>query len=336
MTVGSLINEVYPFQGLINPLALIAAMERYDDPAIRTVMIGTTSMYARADERLETVQKILEIVQDCIATPSRGLTARFTRLRKLCASWGGEKNADRLFEAFYRMDEAFRLKQASAPRYSNFYCGVSMRHLTRPLLIRPDALKPEDEIYFLPYVFSIYPSEARGDYIDLHGSRITGPGSGDDAGLRGALGAAVSAAATMENLKEAPEGKWLGNIALSLRMWASEVRSIHNFYLAQLIRDRNKEVLSGHPRIPGKTPTWTGDPDYLEWYAVQRDEFDNANELIRLLERGGLPLAFRARSPRYEDTFVLGPDLVNALERKTALMREHWLDGQSYLASPLK
>ena len=81
MSVGSLINEAYPFLGLINPLAVIAAMERCEDPGIRTVTIGTTSMYARANERLEAVEKLLDIVRDCLASPPRGLTARFARLR---------------------------------------------------------------------------------------------------------------------------------------------------------------------------------------------------------------------------------------------------------------
>jgi hypothetical protein len=211
-----------------------------------------------------------------------------------------------------------------------------MRHLTRPLLVKPDVLTPDEESYFLPHVFNIHESEARSDYIDLHGSRITGPATWEDGGLRSSLNAAQAVARMLESAKDAPEGAWLSELALALRMWASQVRSIHNFYFAQLIRDRNKEVLSGLPRIPEKTPTWTGDPDYLAWFAIQRDEFDNANELIRLLENGGLPLVARAKDPRYEDTFVMGPDLLGALRRKTAIMRNHWLDAQAYVTSPLK
>jgi hypothetical protein len=100
------------------------------------------------------------------------------------AAWGGEANAEKLFEAFYRLDEALHLKQAVAPRY-NFYAGVSMRHLTRPLVIRPDLLQPDEKSYYLPYVFNIHPSEAREDYIDVHGSRMTGPA--DDSGLAARL-----------------------------------------------------------------------------------------------------------------------------------------------------
>ena len=48
----------------------------------------------------------IEILEDTIAAPARGLMPRFQRMRELAARWGGEQNADRLFEAFYLLDEA--------------------------------------------------------------------------------------------------------------------------------------------------------------------------------------------------------------------------------------
>jgi len=123
---------------------------------------------------------------------------------------------------------------------------------------------------------------------------------------------------------------------MSLGMWASEVRSMHNFYCAQMLRDRNREALAGQPRIPSKLATWDGERDFIEWTEIQRNEFDNANELIALLETGGLPYLGHAARPEDEDTFLLGPDVVDALNRKTRIMRAHWLDAQKYLASPMK
>ena len=67
-----------------------------------------------------------------------------------------------------------------------------------------------------------------------------------------------------------------------------------------------------------------------------RDEFDNTNELIALLESGGIELVASARDPRYEDTFLMGPDLIGQLRKKADLMRAHWLDVQDYLAPPHK
>jgi hypothetical protein len=64
---------------------------------------------------------------------------------------------------------------------------------------------------------------------------------------------------------------------------------------------------------------------------MQRDEFDNTNQLIALLKRGGLEYLARAPDARHEDTFLLGPDVIDALQRKADLMREHWLDADKYV-----
>jgi hypothetical protein len=211
-----------------------------------------------------------------------------------------------------------------------------MRHLTRPLLIRPEVLSSAEESYFLPYVFNTRETEARSDYIDLHGGRFTGPAAWNDAGLRSALSAAARAAGLFERAAPAPEEQWFRRLALGLRLWAGEVRSIHNFYFGQLLRDRQKELLAGQPRIPAKVATWTGDPDYLQWNEIQRDELDNATALVAVVEKGGPALVAHAVDARHEDTFLLGPDLASALRRKAELMRAHWLDVQQYLASPHK
>ena len=111
---------------------------------------------------------------------------------------------------------------------------------------------------------------------------------------------------------------------------------MNNFYFGQLIRDRSAAAIAKGPRTPSKQFNWTGDSDYLEWNKIQRDEFDNTNELIALLQNGGLDLIARAGAKRYEDTFLLGPDLIGALHEKTRLMQREWLDVDKYLTSPFK
>lgn len=337
MHVGTLSVEAYPVLGLINPLGVYAAMERFRDPNVRTVLVGTGPYYNRFDEPLEASSKLIDLVEDAIAEPSRGLLERFDKTRKLALKSAGERNLPAAFEAFYALDQAFRLKQAAAPKYSNLYCGVSMRHITRPLLIRPDLLASQEEQYFLPYVFNISANEGRMDYTDLHGSPYTGPASWNDPGVRSALSAAMDAAGRLESLQGAPQQAWLRQLALSLRMWASEVRSVHNFYFAQQLRERNREALSASvPKVHPKVATWEGDRDFIEWTQILRDELDNTEELIALLERGGLKYIGHVEDPRYEDTFVLGPRLADNLRQKVAIMREHWLDVQRYLAPPHK
>jgi hypothetical protein len=120
-------------------------------------------------------------------------------------------------------------------------------------------------------------------------------------------------------------------------MFASTVRSHDNFYAAQLIRDRHPEELAKPPRL---ALARSNEPDLLLWNEIQRDEFDNANELRAMVANGGLELIARAAPPLREDVFLLGPDLAGALRKKAEIMRRHWLDGQRYLtggpAAPAK
>lgn len=249
---------------------------------------------------------------------------------------GRKESADSVVEALCKMNEAFFLKQAVAPQFSNFYCYVSTRYITRPLLFKPDVLTPEEETYFLPYVFNVSESEARNDYADMHGGRINGPASWDDSGLKTAFDRAIRAAQLLEGVADAPSHNWLKQAALSLRMWVSGVRSMNNFYFAQLIRDRSAVAIAKGPHVPSKQYNWTGDSDYLDWNSIQRDELDNTNELIALLQNGGLDLIARAKTKRYEDTFLPGPDIIAALHEKARLMQREWLDVQEYLTSPMK
>jgi len=64
-----------------------------------------------------------------------------------------------------------------------------------------------------------------------------------------------------------------------------------------------------------------------------RDELDNTTELLQLLESGGITQVLTAADPADEDPFLLGPALVEQLKKKRQIMRKHWLDAESHLAT---
>jgi len=335
MGISSLLNRTYPVKNLLDPVSLISTLEKLKVPEIKYIYLGTSAWYSRADDTLRSVEKLVDMGQDCLSETTQGMVSRFDKLHKLALRWGGKENADALVEAFYEMNEAFLLKNMVAPDYSNYYCFVSMRYITRPLLFKPDVLTAQEEAYFLPYVFNIFESEARNDYADFHGGRMKGPATWDDDALQNSITRALHAAQILEGITGAPSQEWLKDTALSLRMWVCAVRSMNNFYFAQLIRDRTAGIVAKGTHIPNKQFTATGDEDYLAWDSIQRDELDNTNELIALLQKGGLELTAYSKTKKYEDTFLLGPDLIAELHEKTRLMQREWLDVQKYLASPM-
>jgi len=136
--------------------------------------------------------------------------------------------------------------------------------------------------------------------------------------------------------KQAPEYEFIRQLALSLRIHESLVRSCGNFAIAQKIRDDNAVKLNGPIHRPGKEGTWTGDSDIITFNTVMRDELDNTEQLIRVLENGGINNVCRAKDPQHEDTFLLGPDIVNQLKKKRKIMLDHWRDIEDYMATPFK
>ena len=66
---------------------------------------------------------------------------------------------------------------------------------------------------------------------------------------------ACDVAAQFEAAAEGPGCEWLTNVALPIRMWASIIRSSHNFYCVQKIRDDYAETLAGEPVVPEKKGT---------------------------------------------------------------------------------
>jgi hypothetical protein len=315
---------------LINPVAVIEAMERFPDA--RTMVLGVSlPWYYRQDERLDTTKRLMEVAEAVIASPVKGAISRSERLRQLSERWAGEANAERVFNAFTLLNEAKRERDLVG-RYSTLYAATSMRHINRPLLLRPEVLSPAEEARFLPFIFNVSEGEARNDYADLHGGRIVR--QWNDAAYPRFVAAATGAAEIFESIEKAPEQRWFRQLASSIRMWVSAMRSVNNFVQAQRIRDRRQEDIARGPLANYKGSSSAGDPDFFAWYRIVRDELDNTTELITLLNNGGLEQFARAKTAEQEDAFLFGPDVVETLVAKRLLMRKHWLDAQKYFAPP--
>jgi hypothetical protein len=337
LSISSSLGQVYPASGVINPLSVLASMERYNSRNPSQVRIYLRASYDRANESTYATSKLVELITECIENPAEpGYLGRIEKLKTVAEHWGGPQNATSLAEAFIEMDRAFSLQKAVAPRYDGLNGGVSLRYITRPLVFKPELLTAEEEEYFLPHVFNTSESEARTDYIDRHGGRMYGPFRWNDRALQTALSVALGAARKLESCSGAPEEQWLAEMAVALRIWSSIIRSNNNFYHAQKIRDNYADIIAGPELIPAKVADWDGEPGYLEWNEIMRDELDNTNELISILENGGMALLCLAPDARHEDVFLLGPDLIEQLKTKTRIMREHWLNVEQWLAPPHK
>ena len=334
INIGSLVSAYYPVKGLIDPVSFIRSAKSITDPSVKSVFINFRASYDRGYEHLDATEMVLEMLEYVLKEKfPEGSLANQEELRKLSELWGGKNSADKLYNAFVALDEALSYKNAVIPRVNTLYWGVTTRHITRPLLIAPDRLSEQEEAYFLPYVFNISKEEARRDYTDVHGlHHVVQPGVVQNYVNR--LGNVYRLLQSVDT--SAPKKEFISKMATSVSIVMSIMRSCGNFAEAQAIRDRNQSKLSGPVHLPGKDPTFTGDPDFIRFTEVARDELDNTQELIEILDNGGMEMLTYAKDPKYEDRFVLGPDLIKQLKKKRKIMLDHWTDIQDYLTSPFK
>ncbi len=328
--IGSPFQKFYPVKGVFNPLDVLG---RIGEPGKgETIFINFKASYGRDYEHHDIIEKTISVLEHEL----NSFAAKESRNKKdhamyFCKKWAGD-SADKLYDAFTKLQEAERSRDFGG-RLSSRYWGVSTRHITRPLIVAPQRLSPEEEAYFLPHIFNVSEEEARMDFTDIHGSHRT---ASRDAVMDYISKIEVVTEIMEEVSTNAPEKEFIKNIVRALKMNNSILRSSGNFAKAQEIRDRNHEKLSATPHRPSKDVTWTGDPDIQEFNNIMRDELDNTQKLIDLLEDGGMDYTSHATNPVYEDTFVLGPDLIDQLKLKRKIMIRHWRDIEKYMTSPFK
>lgn len=332
--ISSMIVGNYPVRGLFDPMGSIQNINSIRNESAKTVFITFRASYDRASEHIGAIDKFIGLMVENLGNPARGgLLEEQEQLMQLCSEWAGEGNADQLFNAFLALKKANEYKSVALGGASGIYWGVTNRVITRPLVVAPNRLSTDEESYFMPHVFNPSEKEARMDYTDIHGAHRT-----ITTGVVNNYVAMINRVINSLNKVSvnAPEKVFLQNMVKALKIHSSIYRSIGNFAEAQAIRDRNAEKLNMAPHRPDKTPTWEGDPDLQAFNTLMRDELDNTQELIDVLEDGGMEFISHAENSKYEDTFLLGPDLINQLKLKRKIMLKHWTDIEWYMATPFK
>lgn len=339
VSIGNRADSCYPVTGIFDPLDLLNALRPLSDGPPRPILLDLRCSYDRGMERPDVAEAMIDLLDSALDRPPAGTRDTLDHLHRACERWVGPAEAEPLLEAFVALNDALAFKAAALPKLSALYGGVSMRYLTRPLLFDPEALRPEEEQYFLPFVFNVCRHAARADYLDQHGARLApvgGPvvrgGGADDPRLwivETLAGRLESVAKQFDSFDAETLGGLLRRTAMGVRLYLCVLRSAAAFFAAGVLIDRRNQ----NRGAPAADP-WRGDADLTIFNELLRDESDNTHRLIALLEAGGLEQIQRAHGPVEEDTFVLGDDLIGQLQTKSQLMREHWRDAEAVLSSP--
>jgi hypothetical protein len=346
VAIGTCADQLYPVRGVLDLIGTLNSLNRLQAGNIRTVFVDLRSFYDRSYERLDTSEKMIEVIDGFLAKPAFGPIAILQRAREICHRWVGPQRGDALFEAMIELHECLKYKKAALPRLSAIYGGVSLRYITRPLLVLPERLTAEEERYFLPHVFNVSHERARTDYIDVHGTRLcpewmcsdsTDPRVWAIDALRSRLNrvaTTIEGVAGVAGDADGGDAECWRKMGTALRVFGNVLRSCGNFFAVQIARDRHAERFAAPPDLPPARSVVAGHPDLTLLNELMRDELDNTAETLALLQREGLDVLSHAASPSDEDTFLLGPDLLAQLQQKQTLMSAHWRDAEGYFFTP--
>ena len=329
--LGTDISAMYPVNSLPDILSFLTSLKSINKQKEQTVFINFRVYYDRANESADTEKALLTILVKYMA--SNDAFDANTMLHQLSEEWAGKKNADNLYNTFIALHEAFHFKNQSLGNIYGINWNVAARMMNRPLVAAPQRLSKEEEAYFLPHVFNVSEEEARMDYMDIQGGRRT---TSHDTVQMYVEEINLVCKSLEEMDASAPQHAFIQKMCTGLKIHASLMRSCGNFSEAQSIRESVAEKLNGVIHRPDKEPTWMGDTALQQFNEVMRDELDNTQELINILEHGGISSLCLAKDAAHEDCFLLGPNIIEQLKKKRKIMLDHWLDIQDYLTTPFR
>ena len=204
---------------------------------------------------------------------------------------------------------------------------VHQRWLTRPFVPFPGELTPEEKSHYRKFLFQAR-SEANAESLAdiqsmvwsgwssrLFVSRLTSP----------LLRLTRESAALARKLGDKPQ-------ATRFEVFGCFVTTVNHAisYQAQLDRARAKPVFENDPVAPSSsTIQW----DQQLMMETARAEIDNIAALIELLGSNPGEWLNLAPSKTEEDIRLLGPDIVDQLRRKLAIMNAHWEDYERLFVS---
>ena len=259
--------------------------------------------------------------------PFRGTLGRMQAVHSIAAQMVGEDHADSLMGVWERIDRGIGTLRALNCDPIMLVGTINQRWITRPLVPFPMELKPEEKDYYRKFQFQANSEEEAADLMNLQGFELINGFSGSLlAGnlLNQAISHLQAAAGEIDELRDQVVNKdALDVLSLRLRTLICFYRNARNTIQFQDILDRTDYE---HPPKEENIYPMDGDQKLREIQNVTRDEIDNIRELIGLLKNSKVPLLELAPSMAEEDIFLIGPNIVEQLEKKVQIMLKHQLD----------
>jgi len=323
----------YPVAGLADPAAFVSGLQKvFSNPEgdDRAVEINIDATH---------IDRGASLLEAFLNDPGgAGKSVQGARVLQATAQnlAGDENSAETLVEGWSLVQRAVHaIQQVRQKGFGHLlpFCGVSMRWIIRPLVPQPLKLSSEDKDYYRRFLFSIGTEETDASFSSVLGKQVF---RGESAMwmsrwcLEEAYQTLGQARTMLAGVAEkSSEGEpVLGLEAARIGALACLVKNAQNVIRYQYALD-----VAHHPQFGWNVMDYDenmlSDQRALQLRKIAREELDNTQMLIELIESQDEPVIIQAPTAEAESVFLLGPDLIGDLKHKMAIMWDGWQDYES-------
>jgi hypothetical protein len=270
------------------------------------------------------------LIKECLNNPTEGKTDRIATLNKLSSTMDiEEKNKHLLLDAWQYLDRAIDDSSSGKLFYNScfLYACMSARLLTRPLLPLPEKISDDEKMYYHKHLFnSLDDEKIQNDLLNIHGLRnqFLGTNASETDCKKVCfeiiINSLTQATKSLDKLIERSKAPRALEYSKDMLRRVKALRclfiNLQNASAFQSILDLAETGCYGS----------NANSESLE--KIMRKEMDNMYDLIALFEESDSPLMSLAKNKEDENTFLFGPDIVEQLRKKVALMTKYWYDSQ--------
>ncbi len=274
--------------------------------------------------------EFFDLVRHYRQNPNPGLLQQMQAVRAVAQQQAGEENADLFMEALAKIDRAVQPVRTIGPDPIMLVGTVNQRWLTRPLVPFPMELTDEERDYYRRFQFQANSEEEAADLMNLQGFEMINGYSGSLLTGHRLEQSIVGLQSALDDLAKVRTRLGGGEKSEPIRSLELRVKTLLCFYRNAKHTIQYQDILdrTDYTQPPVEQNIYPQDGDQLlrEIQNITRQEIDNINELIALLQSAKIPLVETAPRRAEEDIFLLGPNLIEQLQKKVSIMLKHQLD----------
>lgn len=259
-------------------------------------------------------------------------------LKSVAVDRVGDEHAETLLSLWFAVDDATTAGKAIPGHPPQMVGGVHQRWITRPFVPFPEELHPAEKRYYRDYLFQARSEEQAEDLVDCQAMRLY-KGWGARVlmtfvfdRVEPKIRRAERLASELATELDGDRGERYRGLELRFQVLSCLLQNSRNAIDYQAIRDhvRDRGIAPEKNPVLGTRSSW--ERDFM--LQTARAEVDNTARLIELLEDADEDVVHCADSEEQEDVRLLGPNLVEELERKLEIMTDHWTDYRRLFTLP--